>query len=205
MRRSAIRRDSLFDATFAALRDPYRYISRRAHELGSDVFETRLLLQRTQCMTGRAAAQVFYDPKRFVRDTAAPRALRATLFGEGGVQGLDGAEHAQRKQMFLSLVTPDRIEELAEIASAEWGSAALRWRSNGGVVLYTAAQEIFTRAVCRWADRREDPLGAWIRQLEARRGRNRTVVALANKMTRIAWTILTKGGVYRTPALAATA
>jgi len=115
------------------------------------VFETRLLLQRTQCMTGRAAAQVFYDPKRFVRDTAAPRALRATLFGEGGVQGLDGAEHAQRKQMFLSLVTPDRIEELAEIASAEWGSAALRWRSNGGVVLYTAAQEIFTRAVCRWA------------------------------------------------------
>ncbi len=49
------------------------------------------------------------------------------------------------------------------------------------------------RAVCRWADRRDDPLGAWIRQLEARRGRNRTVVALANKMTRIAWAVIAKG------------
>lgn len=49
------------------------------------------------------------------------------------------------------------------------------------------------RAVIRWADRRDDALGRWVRQLEARRGRNRAVVALANKMARIAWVIVARG------------
>jgi transposase len=49
------------------------------------------------------------------------------------------------------------------------------------------------RAVIRWADRRDDALARWVRQLEARRGRNKTVVALANKMARIAWVIVAKG------------
>lgn len=31
------------DSTIALLRDPYRYISRRAAEVGEDLFETRLL------------------------------------------------------------------------------------------------------------------------------------------------------------------
>jgi len=151
MRHNRIPRDARFDATLAALRDPYRYISRRALELGSDLFETRLLLRRTLCMTGREAAQLFYDPQRFKRDGASPPAVQKTLFGEGGVQGLDGAEHAQRKQLFLSLMTPERIAELVEISSGEWRSAAMRWRTRGSVVLYPAAQEILTRSVCRWA------------------------------------------------------
>ena len=46
------------------------------------------------------------------------------------------------------------------------------------------------RAVVTWADRRDDPLGHWVRQLKARRGTNRTVVALANKMARMAWVVL---------------
>jgi transposase len=49
------------------------------------------------------------------------------------------------------------------------------------------------RAVVRWADRRDDPMGRWIQQLKARRGTNKTVVALANKMARIAWVITARG------------
>ena len=49
------------------------------------------------------------------------------------------------------------------------------------------------RTVVRWIDRREDGLGQWVRQLLARRGKNKTVVALANKLMRIAWAVLTKG------------
>ncbi len=49
------------------------------------------------------------------------------------------------------------------------------------------------RAVVRWADRRDDPMGKWIQQLKARRGTNKTVVALANKMARIAWVIIARG------------
>jgi len=49
------------------------------------------------------------------------------------------------------------------------------------------------RAVVRWAHRRDDPMGRWIQALKARRGTNKTVVALANKMARIAWVIVAKG------------
>ncbi len=49
------------------------------------------------------------------------------------------------------------------------------------------------RTVVRWAPRRHDALGRWVEQLRARRGTNTTVVALANKMVRIAWVIVAKG------------
>jgi transposase len=45
----------------------------------------------------------------------------------------------------------------------------------------------------------------WLMKLLSRMPAKKVAVALANKMARIAWAILTKGGVYRTPALAATA
>ena len=43
----------------------------------------------------------------------------------------------------------------------------------------------------------------WLTQLLARRPFKVVAVALANKMARIAWALLAKGGTYRTPALAA--
>ena len=37
----------------------------------------------------------------------------------------------------------------------------------------------------------------WLKQLIERRGVNRATVALANKMARIAWVLLARGGAYR--------
>jgi hypothetical protein len=45
----------------------------------------------------------------------------------------------------------------------------------------------------------------WLTQLLARKPFKVVVVALANKMARIAWALLAKGGTYRVPALAAAA
>lgn len=36
-----------------------------------------------------------------------------TLFGEGGVQSLDGEAHQHRKAMFMALMTRARVAELA--------------------------------------------------------------------------------------------
>lgn len=52
------------------------------------------------------------------------------------------------------------------------------------------------RTVVRWIERREDPLGHWVRQLLARRGKNKAIVALANKLMRIAGAVLTSAEAF---------
>ncbi len=52
------------------------------------------------------------------------------------------------------------------------------------------------RAVMQHAERRTDALGAWIRQLLQRRHSNVVACALANKLARIAWAVLTKQSCY---------
>jgi hypothetical protein len=45
--------------------------------------------------------------------------------------------------------------------------------------------------VSRFALKREDELGRWFNALSDRRGKHKAIVALANKLARIAWHILT--------------
>ncbi|MFC0809028.1 cytochrome P450 [Ensifer sp. P24N7] len=133
------------------LSDPYRFISSRCRRYETDLFETRILLQKTICMTGPEAARLFYDANRFARHGAMPVAIQKTLLGEGGVQGLDGEAHRHRKQMFMSLMTPERIGRLSQLSAAEWEASIRRWGSNRDIVLYAELQELLTRAACSWA------------------------------------------------------
>jgi transposase len=43
-------------------------------------------------------------------------------------------------------------------------------------------------------DRSKDKLGMWLTSLECRMHHNKVVIALANKLARVAWAILTKPG-----------
>jgi len=52
------------------------------------------------------------------------------------------------------------------------------------------------RATLRWVKLQTDKRSQWIRGLLARRGWNRTAVAVANKNARIVWALLSRGGVY---------
>src|SRR5262245_22524206 len=147
----AIPREPGFDSTLAFARDPYEFVSTRCRRHQSDVFQTRLLLRPTICMMGRDAAALFYDPARFIRHGAMPGRVRKTLFGRGGVQGLDGSAHRQRKAMFLSLMAADEVARLADIAAAGWRARARRWPAMSQVILYDEARTVLTRAVCAWA------------------------------------------------------
>ena len=146
-----IPRDKAFDATFALRRDPYGFIAKRCERLHSDVFETRIMLRRTICMTGHDAARVFYDSERFTRRGAAPLRVQETLMGVGGVQSLEGATHRRRKELLLSLVSPARIEELRRIADAQWTTFANRWTKQDNVVLYDEMRHLLLLAACEWA------------------------------------------------------
>lgn len=144
-------RDPAFDSTLALLADPYRFISRRCERFGSDVFESRIMLRRTVCMSGPQAAQLFYDSRRFMRRGAAPEALRATLLGKGGVQTLDDEAHRHRKALFLAILDDEAVAQLANEVAAEWRAGAEEWQRQTRVQLYEAVQRLLTRAVCRWA------------------------------------------------------
>jgi len=55
------------------------------------------------------------------------------------------------------------------------------------------------RAVMFRLTKHEDRRSQWLKELAARRGFNRAIVALANKTARIAWTVLTRKEDYLPP------
>ena len=57
-------------------------------------------------------------------------------------------------------------------------------------------------AVLPYLVERETPLGRWARGLLARAHKNVVVVALANKLARIAWAVLARGRTYEAAAAA---
>jgi transposase len=60
------------------------------------------------------------------------------------------------------------------------------------------------RSVLQQRDKQAPGLSCWLAQLLARTHQNVVVVALANKLVRIAWAVLCKNENYRAPVLAAT-
>lgn len=139
------------DHSLNLLREGYTFILNRRRGFNSDVFETHLLGQKAICMGGAEAAEVFYDESKFIRSGAAPQRVVKTLFGQGGVQTLDDAEHRNRKQMFMSVMSPQDIQRLRDISKKQWDMALTKWEQMEKVVLYEEAQEITTRIACEWA------------------------------------------------------
>jgi transposase len=58
------------------------------------------------------------------------------------------------------------------------------------------------RAVVLRSKRERIPMGSWLTSLEARAPRNVLIIAMANKLARIAWAVLSTGQDYRTDAAA---
>lgn len=65
-------------------------------------------------------------------------------------------------------------------------------------LLVIGASAVIKQALIRGA-----PAGSWLEKMLLRKPRMLVAVALANKMGRMVWALLTKGGIYRAPGLAA--
>ena len=61
------------------------------------------------------------------------------------------------------------------------------------------------RAVMQHKAKQSSGLTAWLTQLTARTHHNIAIVALANKLARMAWAVLAKNEVYRPPLIEVTA
>ncbi|WP_313432895.1 cytochrome P450 [Siminovitchia terrae] len=144
-------REEGLDHSVSLMREGYMYIPNRRRSFQSDIFETRLLGQKAICMGGKEAAELFYDNNKFKRSGAAPKRVRQTLFGEKGVQTLDGKAHFHRKEMFMSLMSEEGVQRFIEINRNEWEKAVESWLDKGEVVLYEEAKKILCKSACRWA------------------------------------------------------
>lgn len=101
---------------------------------------------------------------------------------------------------FISQVTAVQSSSGRELSA--WCGLAPRQHSSGGkqrlsAVTKNGNRSLRTlimhgaRSVMRYVKKRDDSLGLWLKRLEARRGFLKTTVALANKLARIIWRILT--------------
>src|SRR5699024_5666488 len=97
-------KDSGFDKTLRVLKEGYEFVMNRDKEMHTNIFETRILGEKTICLTGSELAELFYDNTRFSRSDAAPVRVQKTLFGEVGVHSLECDEQEKRKYMYISLI-----------------------------------------------------------------------------------------------------
>ncbi|GMA63065.1 cytochrome P450 [Alicyclobacillus fastidiosus] len=143
--------DKSLDNSIALMQEGYLFIKNRVDRYRSDLFEARLLLQKVICISGEEAAKLFYDSDRFQRHGAAPKRVQKTLFGENGIQTLDGDAHILRKLLFMSLMTPPHQKRLAELATEQWQASISKWEGSEKVVLFDEANDILCRIACDWA------------------------------------------------------
>ena len=139
-----------FDHTLNVLKEGYEFILNRSDKYDANVFETKILGEKTICLTGKEAAKLFYDNEKFKRSGAAPKRVQKTLFGENGVQALDGDAHHHRKAMFMSLMTKSMLEEITELTKKYWDQYAAQWETKEKVVLYDESKKILTQIACEW-------------------------------------------------------
>lgn len=143
--------DEGLDNTISFLKEGYLYITNRRERFNRDMFKTRILGgKQVICMAGKEAAEVFYDNDKFRRHGAAPNRVLNTLFGQDGVQTLDGKAHEHRKTMFMNLMTKDSLQEIADLVDEEWMKVLPEWEKQEHIVLYQEVKKILTVAICRW-------------------------------------------------------
>ncbi|TCT15985.1 fatty-acid peroxygenase [Melghiribacillus thermohalophilus] len=146
-----IPKEETLDHSAALLREGYLFISNRMKKFQSDLFETRVMGKKVVCITGEEAARVFYNTEFFKRKGAAPYRVQQSLFGVNAIQTKDDAEHLNRKQMFMSVMTSSHEKELADMTKNQWDSVSRRWEQSDEVVLFDEAKEVLCRVACRWA------------------------------------------------------
>lgn len=142
--------DKTIDNSLFLLLEGYLFIQNRCMKYKTDIFQTRLLGQKAICMTGEDAAKVFYNNNYLERKDAAPKRIQKTLTGQNGVQGLDQIAHTNRKQMFLSIMTPENLKVVIDYTTKQWETSSRKW-NNKNIVLFDEAQIIMCQVACRWA------------------------------------------------------
>ncbi|MGM8216264.1 cytochrome P450 [Bacillaceae bacterium W0354] len=150
MNRSNVPYNSRVDESIELLMEGYQFILNRKKKHQSNLFQTRLLGKKVICMSGKEAAELFYNNELFQRKGAAPKRIQKTLFGEQAIQSLDGQAHKHRKQFFMSFMTVENINLLKDITRKHWESHMKHVQTKPQIELFNEAQQMMCKAACEW-------------------------------------------------------
>lgn len=144
--------DKGIDNTVKLLMEGYNYITNRRKRFGRDIFETRILGgQKAICIAGEEAVKIFYDKEKLMRKGAAPIRIRQTLFGEHAIQTLDDDNHRHRKELFMSFMTKERLDDIKVILVRHLDDALNKWVAQDRIVFYQEVVQLLTIVACEWA------------------------------------------------------
>jgi len=147
---NSVPKEEGIDNTFNLMREGYMFITNRCHSFQSNIFETRLFGKKAICMRGKEAAELFYHNDKFKRRGAIPNWVVQSFFGENSVQILDGNVHQHRKDMLMSVMTSNRLQQLVYIIKRQWDKAIERWEELEQVILYEEVQKLLCKTACEW-------------------------------------------------------
>ena len=131
------------------LKPSYTLLQEARDEANAPVVKVKALTKEVIAIYGKKAAEIFYDPQNFKREGAMPEVVLNTLFGQGGVQTLDGEEHRHRKNTFMDLMTPERIDAYHDILDKKMTAAFEA--EQGTFDLFSLSRRVLFAAVTEWA------------------------------------------------------
>jgi fatty-acid peroxygenase len=139
------------DLAWLLLRNGYDAVARDREARGGGAdYESRLTGRHAVVVRSRAGARTFYDEAVVRRRDAVPPPLGWLLFGRGAVHGLDGAQHQERKELFLDWLTPDRLGPLTEAVEVALRAQVATWPGRR-VRVHDELVRAFGRGVLAWA------------------------------------------------------
>ncbi|GEK92168.1 cytochrome P450 [Alkalibacterium kapii] len=127
----------------------YDLLGELRKDADSSVVKGKFLTEEFITVCGEEAAKTFYDPTKFKREGAMPKPVIKTLFGENGVQTLDGKAHEHRKNYFMDLMTPERMEDYRKILDEKLTEKMDS--IHGKFELFDIANEVLFRSIAEWS------------------------------------------------------
>lgn len=145
-------KDTGLDNTLKMINEAYTYVPKRLEKFGTKAFETRALgMKPIVVISGKAAAELFYDNDKISRKGTLPKRIVHTLFGKGAIHTTEGKVHVDRKALFMSLMTEKNLKYLRELTRNYWFMHTERMQNKDEVNVYQEAGLILTKVGFRWA------------------------------------------------------
>jgi transposase len=169
-----------------------------AHVPASALTVMKILADQLRAVDAHLAA-IDEQIAAWQRESAAAQALK-TIPGVGALISAALAAHVPDPSMFRSGRDFAAWLGLVPRQNSSGGKERLGRITKQGNPYLRRLLVLGATASLRWLDKRPDPLAAWTKRLLQRRPARLVTVALANKLARIAWAIMTTGELFRSEA-----